>query len=104
MRNGGGGGKTQSAPKLPYLPATGHKRPFVGVSGGHSWTFLSTFGENRPRFLKNLSELTFEFPHEGPCVDCTGVPFDLPSKRIFKSQFTLKIISKVAAIGPKSDR
>jgi hypothetical protein len=49
-------------------PHTRHKRPFVGVSGGRSWTFLSTFGENRPRFLKNLSKLTFEYPHEGPCV------------------------------------
>jgi hypothetical protein len=29
---------------------------------------LPTFGENRPRFLKNLSKLTFEYPHEGPCV------------------------------------
>ena len=27
-----------------------------------------TFGENRPRFLKNMSRLTFEYPHEGPCV------------------------------------
>ena len=31
-------------------------------------TFFSTFGENRPRFLKNLSKSTFEYPHEGPCV------------------------------------
>ena len=45
-----------------------HRRPSVGVSGGRSWTFLSTFGENCPRFLKNLSKLTFEYPHKGPCV------------------------------------
>ena len=46
-----------------------HKRPFVGLSGGRSWTFLSTFGDNRPRFLRNLSKLTFAYPPEGPCVD-----------------------------------
>ena len=34
-------------------------------------SFLSTFGENRPRFLNNLSKLTFEYPHEGPCVGST---------------------------------
>ena len=42
-----------------------HKRPFVGVFGGRSWTFLSTFGEHRPRFVKNLSTLTFEYPTKG---------------------------------------
>ena len=45
-----------------------HKRPFVGVSGGRPWTFLSTCGENRPRFLKNLSKLASKYPYEGPCV------------------------------------
>jgi len=49
-----------------------HKMPFVGVSQPRSWSrcpVLSTFGENRPRFLNNLSKLTFEYPHEGPCVE-----------------------------------
>ena len=50
-----------------------------GTTKGPSWgypvlvlgaisSFLSTFGENRQRFLKNLSKLTFEYPPEGPCV------------------------------------
>jgi hypothetical protein len=42
-----------------------YKRPFVGVFGGRPWTFLSTFGENRPRILNNLSKLTFENPTKG---------------------------------------
>ena len=40
--------------------------------------FLSTFGENRPRFLKNLSKLTFEYPPEGPCTDREEIVNVLP--------------------------
>ena len=42
----------------------GYQRFVLGAIG----SFLSTFGENRPCFLKNLSKLTFEYPHEGPWV------------------------------------
>ena len=45
-------------------PSWGYQRLVIGAIG----SFLSTFGENRPRFLKNLPKLTFEYPHEGPCV------------------------------------
>ena len=45
-------------------PSWGYQRLVLGAIG----SFLSTFGENRPRFLKNLSKLTFEYPHEEPCV------------------------------------
>jgi len=48
-------------------PSWGYHRLVLGAIG----SFLSTFGENRPRFLKNLSKLTFEYPHEGPCVVTT---------------------------------
>ena len=39
------------------------------------WTFLSTFGTNRPRFLKNLSKLTLNTPTKGLAWQpqgCTG--------------------------------
>ena len=45
-------------------PSWGYQRLVLGAIG----SFLSTFGENRPRFLKILSKLTFEYPHERPCV------------------------------------
>ena len=48
-------------------PSWGYHRLVLEAIG----SFLSTFGENRPRFLKNLSKLTFEYPHEGPCVVTT---------------------------------
>jgi len=46
-------------------PSWGYPSPVLGAIA----PFLSAFGANRPRFLKNLSKLTFEYPHEGPCVD-----------------------------------
>ena len=77
-------------PPLPYKPL---KRPLIlfawvdscGSTKRPSWGYpvlilgaisscLSTFGENRPRFLENLSKLTFEYPHEGPCVGATRRP------------------------------
>ena len=36
-------------------PSWGNQGIVLGAIG----SFLSTFGENRPRFLKNLSKLTF---------------------------------------------
>ena len=56
----------------------GYPSPVVGAVV----PFLSTFGENRPRFLENLSKLTFEYLHEsneGPCVvnECGQVEGDL---------------------------
>ena len=37
-------------------PSRGYQRLVLGAIG----SFLSTFGDNCPRFLKNLSKLTFE--------------------------------------------
>jgi len=45
-------------------PSWGYPSPVLGAVA----PFLSTFGENHPRFLQNLSKLTLEYPHEGPCV------------------------------------
>ena len=53
----------------PQPPST--KRPSWGYSDlilGAVTAFLSSFDGNCPRFLKNLSKLTFEKPHEGRCV------------------------------------
>ena len=41
---------------------------YLGLVLGAIGSFLSTFGENRLRFLKNMSKLSFEYPHEGPGV------------------------------------
>ena len=49
----------------------------MGVSRPRSWSrfpVLSAFGENQPRFMKNLPKLTFEYPHEGPRVVAMAVP------------------------------
>ena len=49
-----------------------HKRPFVGVSRARSWSRLPAFVnfcKKCPRLPKNLVKWTFEYPHEGPCVE-----------------------------------
>ena len=53
-----------TARRITKGPSWGYPSPVLGTIA----PFLSTFGENRPRFLKTLSKLTFEHPHEGPCV------------------------------------
>ena len=52
-------------------PSWGYPSPVLGAVA----PFLSIFGENRPRFLKQMSKLTFEYPHEGPCVVCNLLSF-----------------------------
>ena len=56
----------------PYLkrdrstkgPSWGYPVPVLGAV----CPLLSTFGKKCPRLPKNLIKLTFEYPHEGPCV------------------------------------
>ena len=62
---------SEAAPRM-----SGSREPTKGPSWGYQrlvleaiGSFLSTFGENRPRFLQYLSKWTFEYPHEGPDVD-----------------------------------
>ena len=62
-----GGGRNPRTPPCGWStkgPSWGYQRLEFGAIG----SFLSTFGEQGPRFLKNLSKLTFEYPHEEPCV------------------------------------
>ena len=44
----------------------------MGVSRARSWSRLPAFvnfWQEVPTFAKNLVKLTFEYPHEGPCVE-----------------------------------
>jgi hypothetical protein len=59
--------KSSAAPSS-LGPTKGPSRGYHGLVLGAIGSFLSTFGENCPRFLKDLSKLTFEYPHEGPCL------------------------------------
>ena len=84
-------------------PSWGHPSPVLGAVA----PFLSTFGENRLRFLKHLSKLTFEYPHEGPCVgwgfgargrpramrlNCNSSPQKCQSIALGATQFTTQML------------
>jgi hypothetical protein len=49
--------------------------PQKALRGGIRWTFVDVFvniWRESPTFPKNLTKLTFEYPHEGPCVESEG--------------------------------
>jgi hypothetical protein len=85
------------------VPSWGYQRLVLGAIG----SCLSIFGENRPRCLKHLSKLTFEYPHEGPCVgwgfgargrpramrlNCNSSPQKCQSIALGATQFTTQML------------
>ena len=59
-------------------PSWGYPVPVLGAV----CPLLSTCGKKCPRLPKNLVTLTFEYTHEGPCVECRCLPLCPPLLRI----------------------
>ena len=55
-------------------PSWGYSVPVLGAV----CPLLSTCGKKCPRLPKNLVKLTFEYTHEGPCVECRCLPLRPP--------------------------